>query len=229
MSPHTAFAGRIAQRHRWALRRVPIVAATLRRLPAWRGTTVLRRSTAFHTGATWQIQPRLTVAPVQIIRRSTPSVAVTQRPSPRRVLEQRRFEHRTVIASRATRAHRPATAVASAGRPPSAPWHRAVPPTSLRTTIRTTAAAPAPVRPVPIQLRRFLGPSPAAESPTAAPSGWGLPEPRQPQGISSAAAPAPGWSATRPGDVGQLTDLVVRAIDDRLIAHRERVGRGLGG
>lgn len=229
MRGHAAFAGRVASRHRSVAARVSSVAAVLRRPRSIAGTTTIGQTVLHSHRHDWNIAPRLTVQPrtyvdrrvtthhVQAMPRRTPpraapvvigTVACRRHdgPAPRQVL----------IKPRVTGPGLPVRLRAAASHPVDRPQPAAQPTT------------PAPVRPVPLELRR----SPAATPPSAQappePTDWGSPP--QPATVQPRAGIGPGiGTIPQPADVGRITDLVVRAIDERLLAHRERTGRGWAG
>ncbi|MFC7387822.1 hypothetical protein ACFQSB_36830, partial [Sphaerisporangium rhizosphaerae] len=78
-----------------------------------------------------------------------------------------------------------------------------------------TAGGPAPGRPVP---------RPAPPAPKASPYAAPLPFPGDPPSPRRAAGDGDGPGAPPAIDVERLTDDVVRRIDRRIVAHRERLG-----
>lgn len=189
---------RIAARHGMRRRALgPLERVLVRRA---RPLTVVRRveSTLRRTVT---IAPRVALR-VVVVRPSAPEPG---RETIERTLV-RRLETRTERSTRALRERLEARRTRST----SAPSAR---PALLEREPRAgSAASAAPGAPPELVLAR-----------TAAPATPARDENASPRGGSPGADPSPG--AERPLDVGHLTDKVLSAIDRRLVAERERLGR----
>jgi hypothetical protein len=84
---------------------------------------------------------------------------------------------------------------------------------------RTPAITPPPFRPVPRTVRQPIAAAPAGDHPPA------TDEPAAARRPARALTGQPNAYVPGPIDVNRLTDEVVRAIDRRIVAQRERLGR----
>jgi len=205
-----------AARHR-LLRVAPDGERVLRRLPP--------RLTVLHwqQHVAWQWSPRFALRKTSVIAggreasEPAPASAREAPPAPQRLALRAPQRHDVLT----TRLFLRETRIASAGS------SREV---TIRKTIETTeakrkeAAAAAPVPPpLPRVLARAAAAAPAAAVPRHAAPAAGAPSTALNTRASLAAALAP---RTPPAiDIDRLTRDVVRTIDQRIVAHRERMGR----
>lgn len=224
-----AWASGLAARHRKVTARVPAVAWTP--LPLAAATALPGPPARINV----MLAPRLTIAPSYVLHDRTDG-APGRSGLPPRIADRRQappLEHLAVSsATGVPPVHVPPPTVHAPARPGHAllttPGAPAPPPSSL---VRGHAAMLAPavrharaeawVRPVLPASRPLAAPGRAGPSPAERPAPQAFPVAASPP---APAAPAP--VALPEPEIARLTDQVIRRMDQRAVARRERLGRG---